>query len=107
MKAFFSFQVGDFVLVELSLEEGRNLGTLVCYVAKVLSFEEDDEVQLSFLRMKSAYQKDTFTFPTIEDVYTVACSQVKGVLPIVKRTTQRQANLVKVKTPLHQFNMRL
>ena len=99
------FQVGDFALVELTLEEGRNLGATVCYVAQVVSFEEDGEVQFSFLRMKSVFSKDT-SFPPIEDITSVDRGQVKGVLRTRKGSTQRQSTLIKVLPPLFSFNMR-
>ena len=100
------FQVGDFALVELTFEEGRNLGATVCYVAQVVSFEEDGKVQFSFLRMKSVFSKDTFSFPPIEDITSVGRGQVKGVLRTQKDSTQRQLTLIKVLPSLSSFNMR-
>ena len=97
--------MGDFVLVELRLEEGKNQGTGVCYVARVDAVLEEEKVDLNFLRMKSHISKDTFTFPTVEDKSTVSVDTIKGVLPIVPRTTARQAHLVKVKHPLLHFKM--
>ena len=51
--SYLSLKVGDFVLVELKLEEGRNLGSSVCFVARVEEFLEDDTVDLTFLRIKN------------------------------------------------------
>ena len=81
------------------MEEGKNQGTAVCYVACVDAVLEEEKVDLNVLRMKSHITKDTFTFPTIEDKTTVSVDTIKGVLPIVLRTTARQAHLVKVKHP--------
>ena len=81
--------MGDFVLVELELEEGRNTGTLVCYVAKVLGIMEDGKLQLSFLQLKNVLTKDTFTFPTILDEASVAPRQCKGVLVTTQGGTKR------------------
>ena len=99
------FQVGDFVLVELPLEEGRNAGTLVCYVAKVMEMQEDGKVKLSFLRMKSCGQKEMFTFPPIEDMQVYDRSVIKGGLATNRGATKRQSDLVKVYPPLMAFNM--
>ena len=103
---YLSLQVGDFVLVELKLEEGRNLGTPVCFVARVEAVLEEEKLYLKFLRLKNPASKDSFTFPTIEDKDTVSVGQVKGVLPVLPRTTARQAHLVKVRHPLLQFKMK-
>ena len=97
--------MGDFVLVELPLEEGRNVGTMVCYVAQVLAILEGGKLNLSFLRMKSVLHKDTFTFPTILDEASVEPGQCKGVLTTSKGITKRQADLVKVSPSLLPFNM--
>ena len=103
--SYLSLKVGDFVLVELKLEEGRNLGSSVCFVARVEEFLEDGTLDLTFLRIKNPAYKDSFTFPTIEDRDSVAMEQVKGVLLVLPRTTARQAHLVKVRHPLSQFKM--
>ena len=97
--------MGDFVLVELEQEEGRNAGTLVCYVAKVLEILEDGKLQLSFLRIREVFTKNTFGFPALEDEAPVEPRQVKGVLVTSQGCTKRQANLVKVIPPLIPFNM--
>ena len=56
--------VGDFVLVELELEEGRNAGDKVHYVGKVMSVsEESGEFSVSYLRLSGKYGiNDTFLF---------------------------------------------
>ncbi|KAK4309208.1 hypothetical protein Pmani_019134 [Petrolisthes manimaculis] len=97
--------VEDFVLVQLTLEEGRGVGTLVCYVAQVLSMKEGGRLNLSFLRMKSAVTRDTFTFPNVQDEAEVDPGQCLGVLKVAKGITKRQADLVKVFPPLLPFNM--
>ena len=100
------FQVGDFVLAELPLEKGRNAGTLVCYVAKVMEvLQEEGKVKLSFLRMKSCGMKDTFTFPPNEDVQVYDRDVLKGGLATNRGATKRQSDLVKVYPPLLAFNM--
>ncbi|KAK4299301.1 hypothetical protein Pmani_028412 [Petrolisthes manimaculis] len=99
------YQVEDFVLVQLTLEEGRGVGTLVCYVAQVLSMKEGGRLNLSFFRMKSAVTRDTFTFPNVQDEAEVDPGQCLGVLKVAKGITKRQADLVKVFPPLLPFNM--
>lgn len=99
------FQVGDFVLVELTLEEGRTVGTKVCYVAHVLEVMQDGRLNLSFLRMKSAFTKDCFTFPAVQDETEVEPGCIRGVLVTSKSGTRRQADLIRVKPPLLPFNM--
>lgn len=98
-------QVGDFVLVELTLEEGRTVGTKVCYVAHVLEVMQDGRLNLSFLRMKSAFTKDCFTFPAVQDETEVEPGCIRGVLVTSKSGTRRQADLIRVKPPLLPFNM--
>ena len=105
-RLFFIFQVGDFVLVELQLQEGKHSGTPVCYVARVKALLEGDLLELKFLRLNNPPIKDTFTFPPNDDIDTIAVGQVKGVLDILTRSTARQANLVKVKHPLVTFNVK-
>ena len=97
--------MGDFVLVELQLEEGRNAGTLVCYVGQVLELQEDGMLNISFLRMRSVFVKNTFCFPTIEDEEPVTRDKVKGVLTTTRSGTKRQASLIQVTPPLNAFNM--
>ena len=87
------------------MEEGPSVGTLVCYVAQVLSIMDDGKMSASYLRMKSGLLKDTFTFPNIPDVYTVEPQQFKGVLVVKTAGTKRQANIIKVFPPLSAFNM--
>ena len=91
--------MGDFVLVELPLEEGRQVGSPVCYVARVLAIEEDGKLTLSFLRMKSSPLKDTYCFPAIEDEGQYDVGKVKGVLSVTSGATKRQAGLIKVSPP--------
>ena len=92
--------MGDFVLAELPFEEGRNVGSLVCYVAQVLSLEADGRLTLSFLRMKSTcLLKNMFHFPYNADVETIDPGQCKGVLDVRKEGTKRQANIIKVNPP--------
>ena len=100
--------VGDFVLVELELEEGRNAGAKVHYVAKVLSVsEESEEISVSYLRMSGKYGVcDTFYFPIIEDTGDVGRDKVLGVLcEPVKGRTQRLSNILKFPLPFHNFDM--
>ena len=91
--------------MELQLEEGRNTGTEVCYVAKVLSILEDGKMQCSFLRLKNLLTKDTFAFPTVLDEEFVTPTQCRGVLVTAQDATKRQSDLVKVSPPLTNFNM--
>ena len=92
-------------MVELPLEEGRQTGSLVHYVARVLAIEEDGRLNLSFLRLKSSKMKDTYHFPTIIDTGVYDVGKVKGVLVLTPGTTKRQAGLIKVFPPLVAFNM--
>ena len=90
--------VGDFVLVELELEEGRNAGDKVHYVGKVMSVsEESGEFSVSYLRLSGKYGiNDTFYFPVIEDTGEVSSEKVLGVLcEPVKGRTQRLSNILK------------
>lgn len=103
---FLSLQVDDFVLVELQLAEGKNLGMSICYVAKVVRLGEDNTVELTFLRLKDPSTKDTFTFPKIEDTEMVSLGKVLGVLSVLPRSTARQALTVKVRHPLFQYRMK-
>lgn len=97
----------DFILVALHVEEGRSEGELVHYVGKLVDIEEDGNLSVSFLRVKSPFTKDTFTFPAVEDVIKVDRVQCKGVLMIRKGSTQRQATQVNLVHPLsYHFNVR-
>ncbi|KAK4314175.1 hypothetical protein Pmani_014508 [Petrolisthes manimaculis] len=98
-------EAGDFVLVRLALEEGRGVGTSVCYVAHVLVTLEGSRLNLSFLRMKSAILRNTFTFPNIPDESEVDAGHCLGVVKVSKGATKRQADLIKVFPPLVPFNM--
>ena len=64
-------EVGDFVLVELEVEEGRHVGAKVHYVGKILTIEKDAGMTVSFLWKKSVYVNGTICFPIIEDVTKV------------------------------------
>ena len=89
------------------MEEGRQAGTLVCYVARVMAVEEDRRLTLSFLRLKDSPLKDTYSFPTIDDIDQYEVGKVKGVLSVSPGATKRQANLIKIfPPPLVAFNMR-
>ncbi|KAK4287135.1 hypothetical protein Pmani_039791 [Petrolisthes manimaculis] len=77
-------EAGDFVLVRLALEEGRGVGTSVCYVAHVLDTLEGSRLNLSFLRMKSAILRNTFTFPNIPDESEVEAGHCLGVVKLQK-----------------------
>lgn len=77
----------------------------MCYIVKVLGIMEDSNLQLSFLWLKNKFTKDTFTFPAILGEASVAPTKCKGVLLITCGGTKRQADLIKVFTPLTAFNM--
>ena len=91
-------------MVEL-IYQGKRSEELVHFVGKVVSIQEDGQLEINFLRIKSPLMKDTFHFPAISDVDAVARSKILGVLTVSKGTTQRQANLIKVFPPLRDFNM--
>ena len=99
---------GDFILVELELEEGRNVGTKVHYVGKVLTSEDSGEYNVSFLRMSGKFGvNDTFYFPIIPDEMGVKKEQILGVLfEPSKGKTQRLSNILKFAIPLHNYNLR-
>ena len=100
--------IGDFVLVELELEEGRNAGDKVHYVAKVLRVpEESGEFSVSYLRQSGKFGiNDTFYFPHIEDIGDVSSEKVLGVLKEpVKGRTQRLSNILKFPFPFDKYNM--
>ena len=78
----------------------------VHYVGKVVSILEENRFRINFLRMKSVFLKDTFYFPTVEDVEEVEKDSVLGVLTVNRGTTQRQSDLIKIFPPLANFNMR-
>ena len=96
--------MGDFVLVEVMLEQRKNVGTLAGYVAQVLDIMEDGRFNLSFLRARSG-QPNTFSFPDIRDELPVEPGQVKGVLVTRQEGTKRQASVIRVFPPLTAFNM--
>ena len=99
-------EAGDFILIELELEEGRNVGTKVNYVGKVLAVEENGGFRVSFLRMSSSFDRDTFHFPIIEDISEVPQDRFKGVLMPLKGSTKRLSSIIKISPPLTGFNMR-
>lgn len=101
------FQVEDFILVGLPIEEGPQEGKIVHYVGRIMGIEEaGSQLSVSFLRIKSPFCKDTFTFPAIEDVTDVAREQCLGVVATVKGSTQRMAMNIKVSPPLYGFDLR-
>ena len=100
--------VGDFVLVELELEEGRNAGDKIHYVAKVLGWSEESELfSLSYLRLSGKYGiNDTFYFPVIEDIGEVSKENVLGVLhEPEKGRTQRLSNILKFPCAFDQYKI--
>ena len=66
--------------MEIQVEEGPKEGERVHYVRKILA-----TVNVKFLRVKSQFTRDTFSFPGIEDVTKVEKRQCKGIL--VTRST--------------------
>ena len=100
--------VGDFVLVELELEEGRNAGDKIHYVAKVLGWSEESELfSVSYLRLSGKYGiDDTFYFPVIEDIGEVSKEKVLGVLhEPEKGRTQRLSNILKFQCAFEKYNI--
>ncbi|MPC27072.1 hypothetical protein E2C01_020227 [Portunus trituberculatus] len=57
-------EIGDFILVELELEEGRNAGEKVHYVGKIFSIKDDTSYNVSFLRIKSKFGIPDNLFPS-------------------------------------------
>ena len=97
----------DFILVALPIEQGPREGHLVHYVAKCVGLEEGQtRLRVSFLRLKSPFNRDTFVFPGIPDESSVALEQCKGVLSVQKGSTQRQTKLVKITPPIYGYEMR-
>ena len=92
-------EAGDLILVELELEEGRNVGAKVNYVGKVLVVEENGGFRVSFLRMTSSFYRDTFRFPIIEDISEVSQDRCKGVLMPLKGSTKRLSSIIKISPP--------
>ena len=99
-------EVGDFILVELQLQEGRSAGDNVYYVGKILALCDNGGFRVSFLRASSVFVRDTFRFPIIEDISEVEQSRCKGVLVPLRGSTQRLSNIIKISPPLQSYNMR-
>ena len=99
------FQVDDFILIALPIEEGPQEGRIVHYVGRIQGIE-GGQLSVSFLRIKSPFDRDSFVYPDIEDVTKVSRERCLGVLATRKGSTQRQANLIKVVPPLYGFDMR-
>ena len=99
---------GDFILVELRMEEGRNVGAKLHYVGKVLAIDDSGEYNVSFLRMSGKFGvNDTFYFPIIEDEMAVKKEEILGVLfEPSKGKTQRLSNILKFDIPLLDYNLR-
>lgn len=77
--------VGDYVLVELALEEGRNAGQKIHYVAKALGVE-NDKLEVSYMRLSGKYGiNDTFYYPNIEDTGHVDREKVLGFFANLRR----------------------
>ena len=101
------FQVDDYILVALPIEEGPQEGNLVHYVGKLVGIEEGgSQLLVTFLRMKSPFARDLFVFPPICDETKVSREQCQGVLTTRKGSTQRLAKLVTIVPPLYGFEMR-
>ena len=63
------FQVDDFILVSLPVEEGPQEGKIVHYVGRIMAIEEAGrQLSVSFLRIRSPFFRDTFTFPAMGDI---------------------------------------
>ncbi|MPC97425.1 hypothetical protein E2C01_092740 [Portunus trituberculatus] len=74
-------EIGDFILVELELEEGRNAGEKMHYVGKILSIKDNSSYNVGSLQIKSKFGiPDNFCFPLIEDTANVSKESCKGVL---------------------------
>lgn len=98
-------EVGDYLLVELEVEEGKTKGTKVNYIAKVLGVEPPS-VNVSFMR-KSTKMLNTFVFPAIEDEGEVKPDQVKGVLfPPVPAPTPRLQRFIRFPYSLLSYNIK-
>ena len=101
----------DFILIALPIEEGPQEGKVVHFVGRVMGMKKDgSQLSVSFLRIKSPFCRDTFSFPIIEDLTDVDREQCLGVLATVKgstqRSTQRMARTIKVFPPLYGYDMR-
>ena len=106
--------VGDFVLVELQLEEGRTAGEKIHYVAKVLSVSvesgesgDSGDFDVSYARLSGkSGDNDTFYFPNIEDTGMVSRGNVLGVLcEPEKGKTPRLSNIIKFHDRFTNYNI--
>ena len=100
-------EVGDYVLLDLEVEDGRFAGERVNYVGKVVSVE-CDVLNINYLRLSAKFGKeDTFYFPNCEDKREESKARVVGVLkaPIVG-ATKRLQNIIKFTVPLQGYNLR-
>lgn len=82
-------KIGDFILVELELEEGQNVGEKAHHIGKILSVEDDTNCNVSFLWIKSEFGiPDNFCFPLIEETAKVFKKSCKAVLMAQQGHTQ-------------------
>ena len=72
--------------MKLQVEEGPKEREQVHYMRKILAIEADGHFDMKFLRVKSPFTRDMFSFPEIEDVTKVE-RWCKGVLVTQKRST--------------------
>ena len=75
-------EVGDFILVELDVEEGRFKGQRMLHYVGVVEGFSETMIKLKYLRFSSSCGKtSTFHFPDWNDVCEVERKKLKGVLP--------------------------
>ena len=100
--------IGDFILVELELEEGRNIGQKIHFVSKIekiLKGENSYEVIYVRLSTKSG-SNDTFVFPHVEDRGSVSKDKVIGVLKDpMKGETKRLSNIIRFNRSFSNYNI--
>ena len=90
----------------LELEEGRQAGFKVYYMAKIISLERN-QYKVSVLQRSSKFGcRDRFCFPVIEDIGKITKDKLKGVLSQVTGTTQRLAGIIRFEPPLTNYNVR-
>lgn len=77
----------SYVLVEFVAEKSTNLAY---YVAKILSIEHENDIQVGFLR-KSQKVFNKFVYPAVSDRHPVDLDDIKAVLPspVARGTTSR------------------